>query len=101
MAPTASRSSATAAGGGGLDQAGAKKMLLEALTASGRTVVSACGIAGSDLDGIRVRRLGSCHIVGDFRSDCVRLPLFAHKVAAVACRMTEIILREGGYHGQQ
>jgi sulfur carrier protein ThiS adenylyltransferase len=85
----------------GLDQAGAKKMLLEALTASGRTVVSACGIAGSDLDGIRVRRLGSCHIVGDFRSDCVRLPLFAHKVAAVACRMTEIILRQGGFHAQR
>ena len=85
----------------GLDGAGAKKMLLEALAGSGRTVVSACGIAGSDLDGIRVRRVGTCHIVGDFCSDCARQPLFAHKVAAVACRMTEIILRQGGFHAQR
>lgn len=85
----------------GLDAAGAKKMLLESLAEGNRTVVAASGIAGSDLDGIRVRRIGNCHIVGDFGSDCARQPLFAHKVAAVACRMTEIILHEGGFHAQR
>ncbi|MBB5349094.1 sulfur carrier protein ThiS adenylyltransferase ThiF [Desulfoprunum benzoelyticum] len=85
----------------GLDRAGAKKMLLETLTGSVRAVVAACGIAGSDTTGIRVRRLGTCHIVGDFVSDCAGQPLFAHKVAAVACRMTEIILHEGKFHAQR
>lgn len=82
----------------GLDLAGEKKMLLEALANSSRIIVSACGIAGADLTGIRVRQVGSCHIVGDFSSDCARQPLHAHKVLAVACRMTEIILRLGECH---
>ncbi|KAB2927852.1 MAG: sulfur carrier protein ThiS adenylyltransferase ThiF [Leptonema illini] len=84
----------------GLDLAEEKKMLLEALAKSSRTIVSACGIAGADLSGIRVRRIGNCHIVGDFRSDCARQPLHAHKVLAVACRMTEIILNNGGNHAR-
>ena len=84
----------------GLDLAGEKKMLLEALADGRRTIVSACGIAGADLSGIRVRRVGNCHIVGDFCSDCSRQPLHAHKVLAVACRMTEIILDIGGTHAR-
>ena len=80
----------------GLDLPADKKMLLEALAGGKQLVVSACGIAGSDLTGIKVRRLGNCCIVGDMASDCASAPLFAHKVLAVASHMTDIILRHGG-----
>jgi sulfur carrier protein ThiS adenylyltransferase len=83
-----------------LDLAEDKKMLLEALANGSRIIVSACGIAGAELTGIRVRQVGNCHIVGDFCSDCARQPLYAHKVLAVACRMTEIILQHGGVHAR-
>jgi sulfur carrier protein ThiS adenylyltransferase len=84
----------------GLDLAVEKKMLFEALAPTGRIIVSACGIADADLSAIRVRQVGNCHIVGDFSSDCARDPLCAHKVLAVACRMTEIILHPGEPHAR-
>ena len=73
-------------------------MLLETLSGKDRIIVSASGIAGHDITGIRVKRLGGCFIVGDFVTDCTRALLFAHKVSAVANIMTDIILREGGYY---
>ncbi|MFH0785817.1 MAG: sulfur carrier protein ThiS adenylyltransferase ThiF [Pseudomonadota bacterium] len=82
----------------GFDGCAEKKMLLETLGGGEQLIVSACGIAGHDLEGIRVRRLGNCFIVGDFVSDCAQAPLFAHKVLAVAAHMTDIILRHGGYY---
>ncbi len=82
----------------GLDHQTDKKMLLEALADGERIVVSACGIAGHDLEDIRVQKLGNCFIVGDFASDCASAPLFAHKVLAVAGSMTDIILKRGGYY---
>ncbi len=81
----------------GFDQQTDKKMLLEIL-GSGQTIVAACGIAGSDLTSIRVRRLGNCFIVGDFTTDCAAVPLFAHKVVTVANHMTELILQQGAQH---
>jgi sulfur carrier protein ThiS adenylyltransferase len=82
----------------GLDRASGKKMLTETLAEERRIIVSACGIAGHDMDGIRVRQLGGCTIVGDFVTDCAYAPLFAHKVSTVANIMTDIILRKGGYY---
>ena len=82
----------------GLDRRTDKKMLIETLAGVERIVVSACGIAGHDLEGIRVQRLGNCFIVGDFASDCAEAPLFAHKVLAVASHMSDIILRSGGFY---
>ena len=81
----------------GFDQQTDKKMLLEIL-GSDRIVISACGIAGSELELIRVRRLGKCFIVGDFATDCANTPLFAHKVMTVAHHMTRIILQQGTSH---
>lgn len=86
----------------GFDRQSDKKMLLEAL-GTDRVVVSACGIAGSDLSTIRTRRLGACYIVGDFATDCADAPLFAHKVAAVANHMSAYILQlnqHGDSHAQ-
>lgn len=82
----------------GLDDPTDKKMLLESLAGQKRIVVSACGIAGHGLDGIRVQRLGNCFVVGDFVNDCEKAPLFAHKVLAVANGMTDILLKYSGYY---
>ncbi len=82
----------------GLDHRTDKKMLLETLAGEELLIVSACGIAGHDLTGIRVQRLGNCFVVGDFVTDCASALLFAHKVLAVAGHMTDIILSQGGYY---
>jgi len=75
----------------GLDGRADKKTLLEAC-AEKTLVVSACGIAGVSLAGIRAQSLGNCRIAGDFVSDCRDLPVYSHKVQAVAALMTEIII---------
>ena len=78
----------------GFDGSTDKKMLMEIL-GDKKMVISACGIAGSDLTTIRTRRLGNCFIVGDFSSDCADAQLFAHKVITVAGHMTRLILQYG------
>jgi len=78
----------------GFDRQTDKKMLVETLDRK-QMVISACGIAGCELDGIRVRRLGNCWIVGDFTTDCADAPLFAHKVGTIANHMTRLILQIG------
>jgi sulfur carrier protein ThiS adenylyltransferase len=82
----------------GLDGQADKKMLMEHLGGD-HIVISACGIAGIELDAIRVRRLGHCFIVGDFTTDCATAPVFAHKVTTVANYMTQLILQHGISHG--
>ncbi|MCL2790004.1 MAG: sulfur carrier protein ThiS adenylyltransferase ThiF [Desulfobulbus sp.] len=79
----------------GFDRPTDKKMLAE-LLGMGQIMVSACGIAGSDLAAVRTRRLGSCFIVGDFATDCAKEPLFAHKVGTIANHMSAIILHHRG-----
>jgi sulfur carrier protein ThiS adenylyltransferase len=81
----------------GFDQPTDKKVLLEALGCD-RIVVSACGIAGSDLTTIASRRIGTCYIAGDFTTDCADAPLYAHKVGTVANHMSAFILQ---LHGEQ
>lgn len=86
----------------GFDGGADKKMLLEAFAGDTRPVVSASGIAGSGVDSITSRKLGNCHIVGDFTTDCMDADLFAHKVVTVAALMTDKILTEcGHYHGKE
>lgn len=76
----------------GFDRSPDKKMLLEQFGQQQKMVVSASGIAGADIAPITSRMLGNAAIVGDFSTDCSNGPLYAHKVIAVAARMTEIIL---------
>ena len=76
----------------GFDQASLKKMIFEEMADTGIPLVSASGIAGCDLDRVRVRTLGNCHIVGDFTSDQDRDPLFPPKVALVTARMAALVL---------
>ncbi|MCG8549357.1 MAG: sulfur carrier protein ThiS adenylyltransferase ThiF [Desulfobacterales bacterium] len=82
----------------GLDRQGDKKMLIETF-ARNKTVVSASGIAGSDLAGIGSRKIGNSRIIGDFTTDCDQAPLFSHKVTTVANYMSEFILGQPGVFG--
>ena len=75
----------------GFDRRQDKKMLLEQLAAT-TCIVSASGIAGSRLDTLCKRQLGSCTIIGDHCTDCTDAPLFSYKVGAVACLMCESVL---------
>jgi sulfur carrier protein ThiS adenylyltransferase len=82
----------------GLDERTGKKMLLETLGPSNRPLVSASGVAGTRLDGIETRRLGSCTIIGDFCTDAQDARCHAPKVAAVAAMMAHVILEMGGFY---
>jgi sulfur carrier protein ThiS adenylyltransferase len=77
----------------GFDGAADKKILLETFAGTSKTVVAASGVAGLDLDGITVRTLGNCHIVGDFSTEAGTDNLYAPKVILVASVMSQIILR--------
>lgn len=83
----------------GFDRQSDKKMLFETF-AGEKIVVSASGIAGTELATIRTRRMGSGFIAGDFSTDCGHAPLYSHKVTTVANYMSEFILCQPGVlHG--
>jgi sulfur carrier protein ThiS adenylyltransferase len=77
----------------GFDGAVDKKALLETFAGSQKMVVAASGVAGLDLNGITVRRMGNCHIVGDFTTEAGAGNLYAPKVIMVAAMMSQIILK--------
>jgi sulfur carrier protein ThiS adenylyltransferase len=77
----------------GFDGAADKKILLETFAGSTKLVVAASGVAGLGLDGITVRKLGNCHIVGDFTTESGPHNLYAPKVIMVASLMSQIVLR--------
>ena len=82
----------------GFDDLSAKKQLVEALSPIGLPIVSASGVAGQTLDGIRIRRLGSCTIIGDFCTDAEKTPCHAPKVTTVAAMMAHVLLDKGGFY---
>ena len=78
----------------GFDNKILKKMIIEELAETDRVVVSASGIAGENMDSITTRKIGNCHIVGDFVSDQDDYALFPPKIAMVASIMAGIVLRQ-------
>jgi len=68
-------------------------MLIEELADSGKQVVSASGISGEEMEGVGVKKLGNCHIVGDFVSDMEDLSLFPPKIGLVTSLMAGIVLK--------
>ena len=78
----------------GFDQKHLKKMLIEELAETGTRIVSASGIAGRNMDAIKVRKLGQVHIVGDLVSDQADHILFPPKIAMVAAMMAGIVLNQ-------
>ncbi|SDU56806.1 sulfur carrier protein ThiS adenylyltransferase ThiF [Desulfobacula phenolica] len=77
----------------GFDNKILKKMLIEELCGTGKILVSASGIAGDNMENITTRKMGNCHIVGDFVSDQADHALFAPKVTMIAAVMAGIVLR--------
>ena len=77
----------------GFDGAEDKKTLLESFAGTHKLVVAASGVAGLELSGITCRKLGNCHIVGDFGTEAGDDNLFAPKVLMVACIMSQIVLK--------
>jgi len=77
----------------GFDGAEDKKNLMETFAGSKKMVVAASGVAGLNLDGITVRRMGNCHIVGDFTTEAGTGNLYAPKVIMVAAMMSQIVLQ--------
>jgi len=82
----------------GFDDLRAKKQLVEALATAGLTVVSASGVAGQTMEGIEIRRLGNCTVMGDFRTDACQAPCYASKVTTVAAMMAHLLLEKGGFY---
>ena len=76
----------------GFDGAKDKKILLETFAGSGKLVVSASGVAGLDAERVEVRRMGNCHVVGDFHTQAGTDNLYAPKVHLVAALMSGIVL---------
>lgn len=76
----------------GFDAKFFKKMIIEELSTTEKVLVSACGIAGTDMTGVTTRKMGNCHIVGDFSSDQEQFELFGPKITFVASIMAGIVL---------
>ena len=76
----------------GFDNRQLKKMIVEELSSQKKLLVSASGIAGEDLRSVKTKRMGTCHIVGDFSSDQEVYALFPPKIAMIAAMMSKIVL---------
>lgn len=76
----------------GFDQKQLKKMLIEEMCGTEKKLVSASGIAGRDLTGVTIKKIGNCQVVGDLVSDQDEYTLFPPKIALVAAHMASIVL---------
>lgn len=79
----------------GFDNKELKKMIVEELSSQKTALVSASGIAGKDLTSVKTKKMGTCHIVGDFSSDQEAYALFPPKIAMIAAMMSKIVLDRG------
>jgi len=76
----------------GFDDPVAKKHLVEELAAENIPMVCASGIAGLDLDTVKTRKMGNCHIVGDFSTDVRDAVLFPPKIGVIGALMAGKVL---------
>lgn len=77
----------------GFDGSRAKKMVLECFGGQEVRVVSACGIAGRNLQNIQQRQLGNSIIVGDFRTDVQQAELYCPKIQIISAIMADCVVR--------
>lgn len=85
----------------GFDDKLLKKMIIEELSNNGTMLVSASGIAGTDMDKVCIKKMGHCHIAGDFVSDQEDHVLFPPKIAMVSSLMAGIVLTHINDQGLQ
>lgn len=76
----------------GLDDKMLKKMIIEELSSTGKTIISASGIAGKDMESVCIKKIGTCHVVGDQVSDQDEHLLFPPKIALVCALMAGVVL---------
>ncbi len=76
----------------GFDDKALKKMIIEELADMDKIVVSASGIAGTDMANVTTKKMAHCYIVGDFISDQDDHALFPPKIVMVASIMAGIVL---------
>lgn len=76
----------------GFDNKILKKMIIEELAFKGTKIVSASGIAGPDLTGVKIKKMGNCHIIGDLISDQGNHALFPPKIALITAMMAGVVL---------
>ncbi len=76
----------------GFDDPVAKKHLVEEIAVMNIPMVCASGIAGDDMGTIKIRKIGNCHIVGDFSTDVKDAPLFPPKIGVISALMAGKVL---------
>lgn len=82
----------------GFDVESMKKDILENFAGEDKLIISACGIAGNQLNNIKTRKIGNAYIVGDFTSDHRDYSLYFPKINIIASMMSDIALREKGIY---
>jgi sulfur carrier protein ThiS adenylyltransferase len=80
----------------GFDKSDEKKLFIELFSQTDKLVVSASGIAGQELDKIKIKKMGGCYIAGDFESDIAEFKVFPPKIQIVAAIMSNIIIKKRG-----
>jgi len=77
-----------------LDRAEAKSMLVSALMASGKLIVSASGLGGfGSSDDLKVRKLKSnLVLIGDLASDIEKSPALSPRVSVAAAKQADVVL---------
>ncbi len=77
----------------GFDDQQSKKLLVETFADQDIPIISASGIAGNEIDAIRIHTLGNCTIVGDFQTDFRSNRLYGPKIAVIAAMMADCVLK--------
>lgn len=78
-----------------------KKLLIEENLPYKQLIVSASGIADSDLSNIETKQFAkNLFIVGDFEKDIKEYKTFSTKVSYVASIMAELVLKKGGFYAR-
>ncbi len=82
----------------GFDNPACKAFLVEQFLGEPIHLVSACGVAGNDMETVRVKKISNCFLVGDFTTNVTRCDSysFSPKVNLVATLMAGIALN-GNY----
>jgi sulfur carrier protein ThiS adenylyltransferase len=77
-----------------LDRAEAKSMLVSALMASGKLIVSASGLGGwGSSDDMKIRKLKSnLVLIGDLASDIEKAPALSPRVSIAAAKQADVVL---------
>ncbi|MGM0508101.1 MAG: sulfur carrier protein ThiS adenylyltransferase ThiF [Fusobacteriota bacterium] len=76
------------------DKSEYKKNIMEVFGNSSKLLVSASGIAGKNIENIRIKKLGkNSFIIGDFLNDVKDNPIYFPKINIIASMMADIALK--------